>query len=229
MKKLLLMTALATGALCSYAEDYTDYFKVTYNGEEIASGSTIECNSYEEVLGELNFTAHVKVVSQLSYSFPLYGDLTFVEGDNNAQPQLCFSTLSQDYINGEWIFSTNANCLAILPNAVTIYPEYLENGTASDFEWQAEAIHAATEGACTLQLKFCACSGDEDEYEILEDTYFTLNINYSPDNAAVESIGAVSTEAPVYYNLNGVKVENPDNGVFIMKQGDKVSKVNVRK
>jgi hypothetical protein len=28
-----------------------------------------------------------------------------------------------------------------------------------------------------------------------------------------------------YYNLHGVKVENPEKGIYIMKQGGKTSKV----
>lgn len=39
----------------------------------------------------------------------------------------------------------------------------------------------------------------------------------SSDNAAVK-----------YFNLNGQQVENPSNGIFIRKQGNKVSKVVVR-
>lgn len=39
----------------------------------------------------------------------------------------------------------------------------------------------------------------------------------------------VDANAPVeYYNLNGVRVANPENGVFIRRQGNKVSKVVVK-
>ena len=37
---------------------------------------------------------------------------------------------------------------------------------------------------------------------------------------------AIDTNAPIeYYNLQGVKVDNPENGIFIKKQGNKVIKV----
>ena len=47
-----------------------------------------------------------------------------------------------------------------------------------------------------------------------------------PDTAtAIESV-AVDANAPVeYYNLQGVKVANPENGLFIKKQGNKAVKV----
>ncbi len=41
----------------------------------------------------------------------------------------------------------------------------------------------------------------------------------------VESIDADNNAPAVYYNLQGVEVANPENGVYIMKQGNKVTKV----
>lgn len=41
---------------------------------------------------------------------------------------------------------------------------------------------------------------------------------------AIESVEAAGVAAE-YYNLQGVKVANPENGIFIKKQGNKVSKV----
>ena len=47
--------------------------------------------------------------------------------------------------------------------------------------------------------------------------------------AGIEGVEIDSNNAPaVYYNLQGVKVANPENGVFIKVQGGKVSKVLVK-
>ncbi len=44
--------------------------------------------------------------------------------------------------------------------------------------------------------------------------------------SAIEVVEVEDTEAPVeYYNLQGMKVTNPENGIFIKKQGKKVTKV----
>ena len=46
------------------------------------------------------------------------------------------------------------------------------------------------------------------------------------DVVGVEKIEAEDDNAAVeYYNLQGVKVVNPENGIFIKKQGNKVTKV----
>ncbi|MCH5326495.1 MAG: hypothetical protein J1E29_04740 [Duncaniella sp.] len=44
-------------------------------------------------------------------------------------------------------------------------------------------------------------------------------------NAALNNIAAEANAPVVYYNLQGVRVENPANGLYIRKQGNTVTKV----
>lgn len=54
-------------------------------------------------------------------------------------------------------------------------------------------------------------------------TRFTNNANSGIENITVDE------NAPVeYYNLQGIKVENPENGMFIRRQGSKAQKVIIR-
>lgn len=47
--------------------------------------------------------------------------------------------------------------------------------------------------------------------------------------AAVDNIITDAADAPVeYYNLQGIRVANPDNGIYIRRQGNKVTKVLVK-
>ncbi|MBR5331689.1 MAG: SusF/SusE family outer membrane protein [Muribaculaceae bacterium] len=62
-----------------------------------------------------------------------------------------------------------------------------------------------------------------------EGTYY-INVDFdnmtvwvSNEAAGVETI-EMETVAPIYYNLQGVEVANPQNGLYIVKQGNKVSK-----
>ena len=43
--------------------------------------------------------------------------------------------------------------------------------------------------------------------------------------SAIEEVDAEENAPVEYYNLQGVKVENPENGIFIKKQGKKTTKV----
>ena len=76
-------------------------------------------------------------------------------------------------------------------------------------------------------------SGFDEDGNWLPDTYFlTFYFNGLKDSEGDQS-GVVSVEevenAPVeYYNLNGQRVANPSNGIFIRKQGSKTSKVVIR-
>ncbi len=45
-------------------------------------------------------------------------------------------------------------------------------------------------------------------------------------NSILTAVESIEIEAPAeYYNLQGIKVDNPENGIFIKKQGSKASKV----
>lgn len=54
-------------------------------------------------------------------------------------------------------------------------------------------------------------------------------VNYAAaGSSAIDNI-ATDANAPVeYYNLQGMRVDNPENGLFIRRQGSKVSKVIIR-
>lgn len=54
--------------------------------------------------------------------------------------------------------------------------------------------------------------------------YFEIFFN-GIGEAGVENILVDNNQPVEYYNLNGVRVENPSNGIFISKQGDVVKKV----
>lgn len=66
--------------------------------------------------------------------------------------------------------------------------------------------------------------------------YFTLDEDGNGGTVEIEPVGddsvaaimANNNESVVYYNLQGVKVANPANGLYIVKQGSKVSKMLVK-
>ncbi|MDE5849366.1 MAG: hypothetical protein K2H38_04435 [Muribaculaceae bacterium] len=62
---------------------------------------------------------------------------------------------------------------------------------------------------------------------------YTLYVSFTfndTDNGGTSSANVVSVEnAPVeYYNLNGQRVSEPSNGIFIRKQGSKTSKIAIK-
>ncbi|MDE6190734.1 MAG: hypothetical protein K2G47_03825 [Muribaculum sp.] len=55
-----------------------------------------------------------------------------------------------------------------------------------------------------------------------------LTLSVTAGEAGIDSVIAEENAAPVYYNLQGVKVANPENGIYVVRQGNKVSKVLVK-
>ena len=100
---------------------------------------------------------------------------------------------------------------------ISLYSETSDFNTASyDSEQQAHYIDLPKgKGKLTISYK-----KDENSEEIVSEP-----IAYQIDfTTAVETIEITDGEA-VYYNLHGVKVQNPDHGIFIKVQNGKASKV----
>lgn len=49
------------------------------------------------------------------------------------------------------------------------------------------------------------------------------------DTVGIESVDTEENAVPVYYNLQGVEVKNPANGLYIVKRGNKISKETIIK
>ena len=62
-----------------------------------------------------------------------------------------------------------------------------------------------------------------------EQPFAVLVVEYEPGNTSAITDIVSDENAPVeYYNLQGVRVENPANGIIIKRQGSKVEKVIVK-
>ena len=70
----------------------------------------------------------------------------------------------------------------------------------------------------------CAWKIKPGVYSIVVDLV-NMTMVATEQTTGVESIEAENNAPAVYYNLQGVEVANPENGVYIMKQGNKVTKV----
>lgn len=74
------------------------------------------------------------------------------------------------------------------------------------------------------------CMDATDGYDSSDWTYFAVDFwmkncgEVVLEESGVEGI-ATENAAPVYYNLQGVRVANPENGLFIKRQGTKAEKV----
>ena len=84
----------------------------------------------------------------------------------------------------------------------------------------ATYIHTDANGVQGCYLLIYKCCNGVGVYQIAEDGFIPVY-----EKAGVEGIEADEIEAPAeYYNLQGVKVANPENGLYIVKRGNKATK-----
>ena len=83
-------------------------------------------------------------------------------------------------------------------------------------------------------------AGESVKYDLVSGNYYNFYTNGtkwrlkefsfipSADQSAITDITADENAPVEYFNLQGVRVDNPSNGIFIKRQGSKVSKVVVK-
>lgn len=118
------------------------------------------------------------------------------------------------------------------------YRVYVINGDNTDYLTMANFPAAPESGNWTKE--WASNEFDLSEYD---GETITIGFEYATDGSksrawelknfilkgdkdtAVEGIAADENVAPVYYNLQGVRVANPESGLYIVVKGSKVSKV----
>lgn len=217
MKKLLLVSALAFGALAINAQDLT----VTVGGEEIQNGATVTSYRTDEQL--LQFGT-LKLDPEVMATVSENANLT-VKVTNTTNPGA--TTVTKYDENGlpyeadvQIQFCWPSECYMISPLQSQVSSSSVGAGEpvnlaidATIFPYDATAYY---EMDCTVKL---TVNGSDDS--VFE---FDLKMIYDPDSGVAGVTEDLDAPA-VYYNLNGCKVSNPDKGIYIKKQGNKVTKV----
>lgn len=199
MKKLFLLSALALGALSMNAADIT----ITVGGEPIENGQHVKSSKVEDIL--LQFGT-LKLDPVVCYE---------IEGDANLDVTVKNTSTENYTIQFCW----PSQCIDIAAGETKTQSSNTANALSNNLAIDA-TIFPFEEGkdycvSCDVTI---VINGDT-----ANPFTFSLDMVY-PENAAVDGV-IDDMEAPVYYNLNGYQVANPEKGIFIKKQGNKISKV----
>lgn len=206
MKKFLLSAAvLAVSALTAGAADFT----VKYNGQEVSAGQNITVTEQEYGMMEAEYE-----ITPSSYPMDVeiwMADVEVGEWEGEkSSVMLCY------YVN----ISKN-NCL---PNA---YEPFTIN--LVDKEILKGQVHLTCpnddENAKfkSVYKYFVRKKGSADTFE------FTITFDTTDTtDTGVDAIASEENAPAEYYNMQGVRVANPDNGIYIVRRGSKVSKTVIR-
>lgn len=181
--------------------NFTDPSSLTPAQEEPEFGKSIGV-----AVNDVNFTAE---------------DVTLVcaKGEAGTDCRIWAGTSAYDlrtYKNSTITLSvTNGTFTSITFDGSKIGDEYIstDSGNLTNKVWTADANTSSVEFTATMTTNINTIT-----------VTYVLNGNVN----AIEDVEVESNEAVEYYNLQGVKVDNPENGLYIRKQGSKATKVLVK-
>lgn len=212
MKKILLLAAAAAMTVGAQAAVFGSQLTVSYNGETVAEGATIDCDEYEDYDAIVpgmgcQFTAEVDLTNNGSSDAVVELHLTYGDHPTKAEaladpsvwgtPQVCIKGGSCFESDVTWTFGAGKT---------DTYQ--IENKGLTLAKAEPNRIYV-------IQLVDQA-SGET----------FTFNVRYQPDSA-VNEIATENGKAE-YFNLQGQRVENPTAGLYIVKANGKTSKTLIR-
>lgn len=184
-----------------------------FNGWKIQKGKTNApdcalCNAY---YGGTNHPANAK----MQYNFDLTNytevELSFEQAYGYDFPQTQVDNYRVYVVSGgNTEYLTMAN-----------FPAAPESGNWTR-EWPVNTFDLSEYDGMKIAIGF-EYATDGSKSRAWELRNFVLKGNSK--GGAVDGIEADDNVAPVYYNLQGVRVNNPENGLFIVVKGSKVSKV----
>ena len=100
-----------------------------------------------------------------------------------------------------------------------------------DFAGKAKAFVISDDftfaAAPEAEAEFASAGADKVAFSNITETGAAFTV-YTDEQAGVDNITVDSNAPAVYYNLQGMPVENPSNGIYIKRQGNKAQKLFIK-
>lgn len=227
MKKFLLSIALlAAGATMMNAAS----FNVKVNGTAVENGATITHTTIEENMPEygiLNMAPKIELTNTSSSMASYTISATGVSID------------TQDFTADD--FGTNPCgrlqfCVGISCQFIDALGETREsNLSIGAGETNSHDLHITYTPAIQVNDEYAIVKSynGKSEYQFTisngsETMTFNIVFDYDSTEGAVNDINIDNNATAEYYNLQGIRVANPEKGIYIVRRGNKISKEFVR-
>ena len=212
MKKFYMFLVAGLTALGVNAQALQFYV----GGKEVEAGSRIDITSYLE--GQ-------KIDPKLEIKAEQGGFVNATVTNVSAECTPAFDEVEWLYgakLVLQWCaFGDNCKLIGVgesLTKSATLEPGKLTDMVVDyGFEvgYEQDFSEVTYKGECTVK---CAFGGKE----------YELTLYVDNDNSGVNDIALDSNAPVVYYDLQGRRVENPAQGLYIMRQGSKVVKALIK-
>lgn len=226
MKKLLLFSTIALCSAGAFAADYdySEFYKVYFDGKEVENGSTIICTDYTSM-----YDAKLTIQNQIiGLEQPIFIRYEFT--DTPTQEEADADEEKWGFVS---ICEASGNCFAdALKGAVGQLPANEPGNYVLDFEIQDCPKETVSKYKFLLSLCYEDVENGQTVYYPTEDTEddFECYIVFAPtQEAGVGNLVEDLDETPVYYNMQGMRVAETTNGIYIVKKGNKTTKQIIRK
>lgn len=230
MNKLFLSLAASTLALGASAQDFTDFFTLTFEGEPIENGATIYATDYEEYEGYgVSYNPHIKMVNKDLEPRQCTASLLYTGNPSVAMVNEDFQkwgNASLCYSGGADGFEISAqSCLGGGSDFAVASGNVIVPGAGTDtFQWEPHLEFAAADTESSYKLMLVAMEGYEDEAEETGNP-FSLTLVFTTNKNATVAPLVTSDNAVKYYDLQGVETPNPEKGLFIRVENGKAVKI----
>ena len=229
MKKIFTLLAVAAMAFTASAQEkewnISNWEAADYTAETTIDGFTI----YATETGKVSVDANKKKVDDVQYTMRLKTGGAGSRGEDGVLSRvLSFDVPSNGTVsfiacssNG----SDNRVCGVTFGEFIP-FPVAAEEG--GEVPPTPEAINTLDVLSGNPAVHQVAYTGGEATKVFIYSKTGGINFydfKFTPGGESGLAAIAADTEAPVYYNLQGMMVENPTSGLYICKQGSKVTKV----
>lgn len=228
MKKLLLIAALAASTATMCAETFSDFFKLTYGDQVIENGQTVSNGMFYDPI--------VMEYPELAGVFPpSYEAKAAIKATNVYDDSMnitCVLTRTQPAISDEFpaagspigLFQLCFELSNAPGNCISEFPAELPIILPEEFIiMEIEQKQFTDLTPTTYKLDLWVTEGGEK----VNGTDCTIYLNFTHENDITAAVDGVEVDAAPaeYYNLQGVKVAQPEKGgIYIVRKGSKVTK-----
>lgn len=224
---------MLVGAMTASAQSFSDYFEVSYNGQAIADGETVIISDFVDYstdgLGFWYMDAHLKMVNKTNEPKACFAILNYVGDPTKDQAQsdnLKWGVPSICYSGAEAYDSFSAGgCMTAGTFDAGNGTVWVPAAGTDTFQWEPHLEGCAPETVSNYRLTLVYMEGMPDEDLEESDCVMNINLKFTPDTNAVADIYVDNNDVPVYYDLLGNKVNNPENGIFVKVANGKAVKV----
>lgn len=230
------MGAFGAAFLAMQASGFSDLYKVTYNGEVLADGSTIIVNHAEldDYYGEWAYdNVDIHVESTGSETQLLKGALytvspaTVSELREEAASSMCF--VNSPGLGGNCLMAngTDETCLGdgFVYVGAAGWVSDDPFGEPGPFYWDIH-FDEVTDPAKVFEVKMVltAAQGTIKDPTLLPQT-MTVTIKYGTELASVEALGVEKRGAKEYFSLDGRRLDGAVKGLYLVRENGRTRKV----